>query len=427
MKTSLNANVLKHSGATVLDFFHCLLRRYNEDGCRESAAALTYTSLFAVVPLMTLVYAMFSIIPAFQGLGEQVERLVFENLIPESGQEVQAYLREFSTQARTLSGVGAFILIVTSYLMLTNIEKTFNRIWGTVGGRRGLASFLLYWGVLSFGPLLVGAGLMMHTYLLSFQLMVDEIDMLGITALLLQYLPWLLTWAGFTLLFIAMPNCRVLFRHAVVGGLVTTVLFQVAKGAFGLIVANSSFHTVYGAFAIVPLFLLWIYLCWMIVLGGAELVRTLETYAITRKRHSMNDLTALLVVCCECLRRQALGEVISDRDAVSLGIPEEQWRRLRAPLLAQRVLVATGQNNYVFARDPAKLTVWELIGLLGANFADECPARAPVAPDTYPWYARLSNMVAQSGRDARAVFEITLQELFDETKPSQARQADAAA
>lgn len=102
-------------------FFQHLTSRYMADGCRESAAALTYMSLFAVVPLMTLMYAMFSIIPSFQGLGEQVEQLLFENLMPQSGLEVQQYLRDFSGQARKLSSVGGFILVITSYLMLTNI------------------------------------------------------------------------------------------------------------------------------------------------------------------------------------------------------------------------------------------------------------------------------------------------------------------
>src|SRR5690606_16949890 len=136
------------------------------------------------------------------------------------------------SQARKLSVLGAIILIVTSYLMLANIEKIFNRIWGTLGNRRGLSGFLVYWGVLSFGPLLVGIGLLMHTYLLSFQMMVDSVDSLGLTAQLLKYLPWILTWMAFTLLFIAVPNCKVVFRYALVGGLVTTVLFQLIKGIF---------------------------------------------------------------------------------------------------------------------------------------------------------------------------------------------------
>lgn len=397
-------------------FFQHLTSRYKADGCRESAAALTYMSLFAVVPAMTLMYAMFSIIPSFQGLGEQVEQLLFENLMPQSGLEVQQYLRDFSGQARTLSAVGGFILVITSYLMLTNIEKTFNRIWGTVGGRRGLSSFLLYWGVLSFGPLLVGAGLIMHTYLLSFQLIFDEVNALGISALFLEYLPWLMTWAGFTLLFVAMPNCRVVGRYAAIGGLFTMILFQLGKTLFGVLVTNSSYHTVYGAFAIAPLFLLWIYLCWMIILGGAELVRSLETFNTVSRRQRLPDLVALVMICAECLSRQKNGATLSDRDTINLGLQEEQWRRLRTILLSRRVLIITDHNTYVLARDPSVLTVWDLNRMLLNSTSGVLNQSEDAVVSSYPWYQKLKPILSQAREDTRSLYSISLQELLGEPK-----------
>lgn len=399
---------------TTAGFFQYLVRRYKTDGCRESAAALTYMSLFAVVPLLTLMYAMFSIIPSFQGLGDQVEQLLFENLMPQSGLEVQQYLRDFSGQARKLGWVGGFILVVTSYLMLTNIEKTFNRIWGAVGGRRGLSSFLVYWGVLSFGPLLVGAGLMMHTYLLSFQLIVDEVDALGIAALLLEYVPWLMTWAGFTLLFVAMPNCRVVQRYAIIGGLFTTLLFELAKSLFGLLVTNTSYHTIYGAFAIAPLFLLWIYLCWMIILGGAELIRSLETFDLTTNRTRMPDLMALVFICAQCFRRQRSGDTVSDRDMIRAGIHESQWRRLRDLLLASGALVTTDRNTYVLARDAATLTLWELSEMLPGVFTGAAGGRDSRVIANEPWGPRLEALLTSASQSSRELFDIPLQSLFSE-------------
>ena len=403
----------------VVHFFQHLILRYKADGCGESAAALTYMSLFAVVPLLTLIYAMFSIIPSFQGLGEDVERLLFENLMPHSSQEVAQYLHDFSLQARNLSAVGGFFLLITSYLMLTNIEKTFNRMWAAVGARRGLASFLVYWGVMSFGPLLIGAGIMMHTYLLSFKLIVDEVDALGVTAVFLEYLPWFMTWAGCTLLFVAMPNCRVVFRYAVIGGLVTTVLFELAKGLFGFFVSHASYNTVYGAFAVVPLFLLWIYLCWMIILGGAELVRSLETFSLASYQRRLPDLVATLLICFECLSRQNRGTTVSDRDMIELGLNQEQWRTLRTMLLSNRLLVSTDEETYVLARDPASLTVWELNAMLGGGFTDMVDMSARKLVADYPWYDRLESMFNEASGNARNLFSITVQELFSEqSKPS---------
>ena len=183
-------------------FLGYLVQRFNRDGCRQSAAALTYMSLFAIVPMLTLMYSMFSLIPAFQDAGSQVEQWIFSKVLPSSGQEISTYLTEFSTQARKLSSVGVVILMVTSYLMLANIEKTFNHIWGTDGGRRGLSGFLLYWAILSLGPLLLAAGMVMKTYLLSFSLIVDEVDALGISQYLFAYLPWLLSCMALSLIHI---------------------------------------------------------------------------------------------------------------------------------------------------------------------------------------------------------------------------------
>src|SRR5690606_3494761 len=152
---------------TVRRFFSNLMEDFFAHECQKSAAALTYLTLFALVPLMTVVYSVFSLIPAFDGVAEQLQGVLFSHFVAESGQELQGYLAEFSSQARSLTGVGVGVLVVTAYWMLTNIEKTFNSIWGVSRPRKGIASFLLYWAVLSIGPLLLGAGLAVNTYVLS--------------------------------------------------------------------------------------------------------------------------------------------------------------------------------------------------------------------------------------------------------------------
>lgn len=411
-KVKMQALLLRWRG-----FVLHLIRRYNNDGCSDSAAALTYMSLFAVVPLLTLMYSVFSMVPAFQGLGDQVQALIFRNFIPESGREVQQYLLEFSGQARKLSVLGAVILIVTSYLMLANIEKTFNRIWGTLGNRRGLSGFLLYWGIISVGPLLVGIGLMMHTYLLSFHLMVDGVASLGITAQLLQYLPWILTWMAFTLLFMAVPNCQVVFRYALIGGLVTTVLFQLVKGIFGAMVANSSYHSVYGAFAVLPLFLLWIYLCWMITLTGAELVRSLETFGTAYRGHRLPNLTAAVLVCWECWRHQQRGASVSDGDISRAGLEQQHWNELRNLMLKHRIIAVTSNNHYVLTRDLSQLTLWQLVTMFGDNFTLSPGLRSSEKLATYPWFTPLDELVRGSAEQSSALFSIPLSVLFQAREP----------
>ncbi len=393
-------------------FLTYLVLRFKRDGCRQSAAALTYMSLFAIVPMLTLMYSMFSLIPAFQEAGSQVEAWIFSKALPSSGQEISGYLSEFSSQARKLSSVGAVILMVTSYLMLANIEKTFNHIWGTDGGRRGLSGFLLYWAILSLGPLLLAAGVVMKTYLLSFRLMVDEVDALGISQYLFAYLPWLLTWMALTLLFIAVPNCKVRGRHAVIGGLVTTLLFESAKALFGTLVAHSSYTSVYGAFAVIPLFLIWIYLLWVIILIGAELVRSLETFRLDGRGKKLPDLPATLMVLWHCWQRQQHGNTLSDQSIVKAGLDPEHWKRLRNRLIQQHVLEKTASGQYVLIRDLSSITMADVCTWLGENILTSAPHGADKLLSDHPWYEKYDMLMGQTRSSLQSTFAVTIETLF---------------
>ena len=206
-----------------------LMSRFTADRCSENAAALTYMSLFAMVPLLTVLYTMASAIPTFQGLEEQMQSFLFENLMPQSSSQVESYLRDFSAQAKNLTGPGIVFLVVTAVLMLRNIEKAFNLIWRARENRSAVSSFLLYWAVLSLAPVALGLALAISTYLASFSNVLDEYDIFGAKALLLQISPILLSAASFTLLYVAVPNCRVPFKHTVIGGLVAALAFHAAR------------------------------------------------------------------------------------------------------------------------------------------------------------------------------------------------------
>ena len=262
-------------------FLKYFFGRFKDDNCGQSASALTCMTLFALVPVMTLMFSLFSLVPLFQGLENKIQGLIFNHFVPQSGKEIQGYLNNFSNQARGLSIVGAIVLLITSYLMLSNIEKTFNNIWGNTACRRGLYSFILYWGALSIGPLLLGFGLAIHAYFVSFQLLVNEIDILSFTGLALKALPLIFTWAAFSFIFIAVPNCNVSRYYGIIGGLITSIFFELAKMVFGTVISYSSYTNIYGVFAIFPIFLMWVYLAWIIILSGAEFVRSLETFRLT--------------------------------------------------------------------------------------------------------------------------------------------------
>ena len=158
-------------------------------------------------------------------------------------------------------------------MMLVTIEKSFNLIWHVLEPRKGLQRFLLYWGVMTFGPPLLVAGTLISSYLISLPL-VTGLDTFGLKETLLSYMPVIFSTAAFTVLYYAVPNTRVPFKHALLGGFITMILFEQAKNIFTLIVAKSNLAIIYGAFAAAPLFLSWLYLVWALVLIGAILVRT---------------------------------------------------------------------------------------------------------------------------------------------------------
>lgn len=352
------------SARTFWRFLSHLAAEFIDKKCQRSAAALTYMTLFALVPMMTVTYAMFSIIPAFDGVADQLQDLIFTHIIPSSGSELKRHLSNFSSQARNLTWPGIAMLGVTAYLMLTNIEKTFNNIWGVDQARRGLSSFLLYWAVLSIGPILLGVGLLMSTYILSQKLMVGEVNVMTAVAPLFRILPVAFSTISFTLLFAAVPNCRVPLKYAVVGGLVTALCFELLKLVFGALVAKSSFQLIYGAFAAVPLFLLWINFLWMIILGGAVFVRTLaeKDYAIRRRK--LSNMMAI-IVCLEMFREKSKsGELVTDEDCVRLGLGLVHWQMLRSLLVKNKWIAVTDNGNYTLCRDLNLVTLWDIANVV---------------------------------------------------------------
>jgi membrane protein len=390
-------------------FLPYLMEQYGAKGCRQSAAALTYMTLFAIVPMMTVTYSMFSLVPAFQGVGEQLQGMIFDHFVPSTGQELGGYLKGFSDQARSLTLVGVGMLVVTAYLMLKNIEQVFNDIWGVKEPRKGLSNFLLYWAVLSLGPILLGAGVAMSTYLLSLRLFVAEFDALGIVPFLLKFLPWVLTACAFTLLFAAVPNCRVPVRHAAVGGAVTALLFELLKELFAFIVARSDLQVIYGAFAVVPLFLLWIYILWMVLLGGALLVRSMSTYQVEVVGKRFPDLVAALLALWALRERQVTGESATDADIVKSGVGDEQWQQLRQRLLKKKIIAKTLGGEYVLSRDLYRLSLRQLADVV------ELENQMPGVSDylqTFAWFPPVAARLLSVDQHTEVQFDTTVGELF---------------
>jgi membrane protein len=393
-------------------------RHYLADGCSHSAAALTYMSLFALVPLLTVMYAILSAVPAFQEVGLQIQSIIFDNFVPSTGQEVETYLKDFSVQARKLTGVGVGFLGITAILMLKNIEKTFNSIWKTRDNRRGLSSFLLYWAILSLGPLCIGLALGINTYLVSLKVIFDQVDVIGIGPYILRLTPYLLTSAAFTLVFAAVPNCRVPIKHAFIGGLVTALVFEVAKQLFTSIVANTSYQNIYGTFAALPLFLLWIYLSRLIVLAGAELVHAISGFnALGDENYS--DMVLTLAVLELLWRRYKDGHTVAEFYILQQpwlfkqhSISADRWTPIRNKLINAGLLRIADNGQFIIGRDLSLYSLWDLSRLLGYN-----PEFSSEAIDELPeWFQLSSEHILAAKQQNIDTLSIPLIQLFDPTQ-----------
>lgn len=334
--------------------------QFVENGLLNSAAALTYTTLFAVVPLMTVGYVILSVLPAFSGVSEQIQNFVFDNFVPESSALIQETLNDFASQARGLTLAGVAFLIITAFLMLVTMEQAFNRIWQVTQPRRGLPRFLVYWGVLTCGPPLLAAGLLISSYLISLPL-VSDIDAFGLRETLLGFVPVLFSVAGFTILYYAMPNCHVPFRHALVGGVLTMLLFEGAKWVFAEVVSNSSMALIYGTFAAVPLFLTWIYLVWALILASAIFVRTLAL----ERGETESDGEPLLVKAARVLnllyQAHMRGEAVTDAQITKVVNLTREERRVVFGVLEQMNLLShTDQKEHALGRNLKSVTLWDL-------------------------------------------------------------------
>jgi len=406
---------LYNAGIEVLAFARYLGARIIEDRCQQSAAALTFVTLFALVPMLTVFYAILSSVPAFSALGEQVEGFVFRHFVPTTGAEVQQHLSNFTSQARSLTLPGMLMLVAAAYLMLKNLEKQFNHIWRVREHRRGIANFLLYWAVLSLGPILIGAGLLISTYVFSLAIF-DVPQTAQLRSWIVLLLPQLFSFATFTLMYSAIPNCRVPPLHAAAGGLVGTLLFELSKLGFAAIVTHGSFTLIYGAFAAVPLFLVWVNLSWLILLGGAEFVHALSHFRTTRETTLPDVLTALAVMQrLYCLHHG--GGVLRDEEVLGPdGLPgagalgTDRWQMLRDRLLAARYMRETRQHEYVLGIDTARVSLWSLCAVIGAVR----PLNLPESPRGLPaWLLSASELIRGAEQHMQQNLGPSLEQVFN--------------
>ena len=254
-----------------------VLKRFRSDRLTRHAAALAFSSLLALAPMLAIAFAMLSLFSSFEQLGSTLQDFMYEFLVPAAGEDLRQYLDQFAGQAGKLTVVSLVMFLLTALLLLSTIEQSFNDIWRVEKGRRLSAKVTVYWALLSLGPLLMGASLAISTYLLSLTVangvhFSQQIQSVGVALL-----PFIFEMLAFLLLYLVMPNVRVRFMYALIGAFVASLLFELTKRIFALYIVNfDSYQIIYGALSTLPIFLVWIYLSWVVALIGAEVIAGIE-------------------------------------------------------------------------------------------------------------------------------------------------------
>lgn len=258
-----------------IPFMRYLLTRMNHDRINVNAGYLAYITLLSLVPMLTVLFSVLSSFSLFSSVGDDIQLFLITHFVPAAGDAVQGALVEFIANTGKMTAVGGVALFVAALMLISNIDKNLNYIWRVTQKRRAVFSFSMYWMVLTLGPILVGASIVATSYVTSLKILEGEV-ISGVYPLMLRWLPFWLSFFAFVGLYLLVPNKKVKLTHAAAGAMIAAILFEVSKKAFAAYITQfPSYQLIYGALAAIPILFVWVYLCWLIVLVGAEVTAAL--------------------------------------------------------------------------------------------------------------------------------------------------------
>ncbi|RZA33702.1 MAG: YihY family inner membrane protein [Lysobacteraceae bacterium] len=392
------------------DLLRFARRRLREERLPQVAGSLTFTTTLALVPLLTIVLAIFTTFPVFGQLRTALDTWFVQTLMPKAiANTISGNLTQFASKAKGLSLLGAVLLLLTTTAMMGMIERAFNQIWGVRRPRPWSQRVLVYWALITLGPILFGLSLSATGQLFS------------ATGGLAKSAPWFgtlfytllsvgLSAGAYTLLYMTVPNRRVFWRDALWGGLAAAIAFEIAKRLFALFIRQfPTYAIIYGALAALPLFLVWMYLSWLITLVGAVLAAALPVVKYERWKHQPTpgsafvDAMAVLKVLHGSPHATGTALVASAAIRANTRIGYDEMAMLLEKMVAAgwvgrvqdelpararwgRAGINTreGADNWVLLADPGKLRLADVYRLFvfDAGNTDEPLPATPLALDT---------------------------------------------
>lgn len=402
----------------VLGFLRFTWQRFVEDRCLQTSGALAYTSLFALVPLTAAVLGVLAAFPVFAGWRDQLTSWVFENFVPAAGSTVQGYITQFADSASKATAIGVLVLLFSAVSLMMSIEDAFNRIWRVQVARGATSRFVIYWTALTLGPLLLVAALAISSYAFALPFLDAAEAQFSIKARVLAVLPFLIVWIALVAAYVVIPNRTVRIAHAVAGALIAAVLFEAAKRGFALYATKyASYQQIYGALALVPIFIFWIYLSWIIVLFGASLTASLSAFdyrPADRLLPREQEFTGLLRVVARFVEAQREGRGLHSTNLMA-GEPyltDDLLQRYLGDLHRVGLIQRGELGEWLVVRDLAATDLLELYREGGYRL----PLEAHAAADGLPPPAR--ELLGRLAGELRGDMAVSLAALFPSQLPS---------
>lgn len=399
-------------------FFWYVAKRYWHDHCFQSAAAMSYNFLFAAIPMIAVGLAILAAFPVFDQIRVGFQDFIVQYLLPQAGEDFRFALDEFLKNTRNLTAVGIVALAVTAIILLDTIETVFNRIWRQSQVRPFVARVAMYWAILTLAPLLVGGSVALSAIVFR---QGGLGDLSGLVAGAIWLAPFGLMMVAFMISYLFIPYRRVHVRGALAGAAIAALLFQALRWGFALYVeAFPSYKTLYGTLSIIPIFLLWVYLVWCIVLFGAEIVAASPEWrrrpgaGTAKGSQPARRLIATLLMLERLLVARVTGkpvrhDTLADVAAEALADSDRGAVQSILDRLAEdRIIGRAEPSGWYLARDAKAVTLSALLRDLDLGL----DAGEDLAFIRTQWRARLAGVLAGAGAAERAALDMDLETLF---------------
>jgi membrane protein len=346
------------------EFIVALVTRFREERATQTAGSLTYTTLLSLVPLFTVALAVTTAFPVFDEWIGSLQLFILENVLPDTPavDTVIEQINSFSQNAARLTAIGIAGFIVTSVMLMLTVDNALNRIFRVQRRRSLVQNIFVYWGVITIGPLFIG-GSLSATYF-ALRQAAGTLPLGFVADALFGFVPFVLTCAALALLYGIVPARRVEWRHALLGGLLAGIGFEIAKRGFAIYLTRVPTYTlIYGAFATIPIFLIWLYLSWLVVLTGAIVTAMLPMWSTKPERHRVpgEQLADALGVLGALARAHREGRVVGlNRLAREQRILPDRCERILERAAARGWVARTERDAYVLGRDASQIQVSDI-------------------------------------------------------------------